>query len=45
MVWTNVQLDKASLKETTASKALKFFGILILMKNSSSQQERHYGTQ
>ncbi|KAI2508605.1 Transposase IS4 [Fragilaria crotonensis] len=29
--WTNVELNKASLKETTASEVLKFFGILILM--------------
>jgi hypothetical protein len=29
--WTNVQLNKASLKETTPSEILKFFGILILM--------------
>jgi hypothetical protein len=27
--WTNVQLNKASMKETTASEVLKFFGILI----------------
>jgi hypothetical protein len=29
--WTNVQLNKASLKETSVTEVLKFFGILILM--------------
>jgi hypothetical protein len=29
--WTNVLLNKASLKEATASEVLKFFGIPILM--------------
>ncbi|KAI2512652.1 Transposase IS4 [Fragilaria crotonensis] len=28
--WTNIQLQKSSMKETTPSEVLKFFGILIL---------------
>jgi hypothetical protein len=43
--WTNIHLHESSMKETTPSEVLKFFGILILTTNLSSRQEHLCGIQ